>query len=207
MTSNRAFRESFDPADRTYLTEDLTANEELSLQKNSRMRQAHRRDSRDDFLGEKVDLIAIDGSEGSDRALLHAARNLPKDHSLLLVHGVPTMWRSGSKALRGEEFEDLRDLEEHYAGLCTQANRNCIFKHFAYTSMTNFGTQVCEIADKKGASSVVIGRREEVSGLRRNLLGSASQSVINRCHVPVTVVGAATHEDIESDPPAATYLG
>jgi len=67
MTSNRAFRESFDPADRTYLTEDLTANEELSLQKNSRMRQAHRRDSRDDFLGEKVDLIAIDGSEGSDR--------------------------------------------------------------------------------------------------------------------------------------------
>jgi nucleotide-binding universal stress UspA family protein len=70
-----------------------------------------------------------------------------------------------------------------------------------------------QIADKKGAASVVIGRRENVSGMRRyvdetrvcacacagltivlpyrTLMGSSSQSVMNNCYVPVTIVGTA----------------
>jgi len=120
--------------------------------------------------------------------MLYAARNLPKDHTLLLVHGVHS-WMG--KSISERDKPDILELEDHYESLCKRAGRDCKFKHFSYTSTSGFGDEVCRIADKKGAASVVIGRRENVSGMRRTLMGSSSQSVMNNCYVPVTIVGTA----------------
>jgi len=136
----------------------------------------------------KTDLICIDGSAGADRAMLYAARNLPKDHTLLLVHGVHS-WMGSN--ISESDKPDILELEDHYESLCKRAGRDCKFKHFSYTTTSGFGDEVCRIADKKGAASVVIGRRENVSGMRRTLMGSSSQSVMNNCYVPVTIVGTA----------------
>lgn len=121
--------------------------------------------------------------------MLYAARNLPKDHTLLLVHGVHS-WMG--KSISERDKPDILELEDHYESLCKRAGRDCKFKHFSYTSTSGFGDEVCrvhppsvlvdslsrhvyqlvagvyvQIADKKGAASVVIGRRENVSGMRR----------------------------------------
>jgi len=209
-----------DPEDRGYLTDDLTADDDnfvRNLRKGNKKKKERRPgedlDRIERSLGEglassdedrlaskhisrrsdgKVDIIAIDGSAGSDRAFLYAVHNLPKDRSLLLVHGVPTMWKRGGKEIRERYSSGIQELEERYEGLCHRAGRACEFKHFSYTGTTDFGDRVCQIAEKRGAASVIIGRRENISSMRRALLGSSSQSVMNCCFTPVTVVGAAT---------------
>jgi nucleotide-binding universal stress UspA family protein len=192
-----------DPEDRPYLLDaydEEEAGEASAGTREGRRRRAERKtresyrrrteeegDYKERDFG-KTDIICIDGSAGADRAMLYAARNLPKDHTLLLVHGVHS-WMG--KSISERDKPDILELEDHYESLCKRAGRDCKFKHFSYTSTSGFGDEVCRIADKKGAASVVIGRRENVSGMRRTLMGSSSQSVMNNCYVPVTIVGTA----------------
>jgi len=226
-----------DPEDRGYLTDDLTADDDnfvRNLRKGNKKKKEPRPEKDLDRIersvgeglasvdqvrmapkhfsrpsGDKVDIIAIDGSAGSDRAFLYAVNNLPKDRSLLLVHGVPTIWKRAGKEIRERYSSDLQELEERYEGLCRRAGRACEFKHFSYTGTTDFGDRVCQIAEKRGAASVIIGRRENVSSMRRALLGSSSQSVMNSCFTPVTVVGAATDNLRASgiEPSSDAFLG
>lgn len=78
-------------------------------------------------------------------ALLYAARNLPKDHSLLLVHGTRLTWMRGNLVESDSDEDELRELENHYEELCTKAGRDCYFKHIGYGSTTNFGDQICRV--------------------------------------------------------------
>lgn len=72
-------------------------------------------------------------------AMLYAARNLPKDHTLLLVHGVHS-WMG--KSISERDKPDILELEDHYESLCKRAGRDCKFKHFSYTSTSGFGDEV-----------------------------------------------------------------
>ncbi len=74
--------------------------------------------------------------------MLYAARNLPKDHTLLLVHGVHS-WMG--KSISERDKPDILELEDHYESLCKRAGRDCKFKHFAYTSTSGFGDEVCRV--------------------------------------------------------------
>jgi nucleotide-binding universal stress UspA family protein len=190
-----------DPEDRPYLLDKYEddsrrgkgsrSKAEKKTNESYRARRDYNNEKRRDtssLPSSKTDLVCIDGSAGADRAMLYAARNLPKDHTLLLVHGVHS-WMGSS--ISETDKPDILELEDHYESLCKKAGRDCKFKHFSYTTTSGFGDEVCSIADKKGAASVVIGRRENVSGMRRTLMGSSSQSVMNNCYVPVTIVGTA----------------
>lgn len=81
-------------------------------------------------------------------AVLYAARNLPKDHSLLLIHGVHHMWRRDA-GLTERDQEEMHDIEDHYEALCHKTGRDCSFKHFAYTSTTGFGDRACKVSQTK----------------------------------------------------------
>jgi nucleotide-binding universal stress UspA family protein len=186
-----------DPEDRPYLMDDMAGddsgyieegrrpNKSKAYKKTKDSYKARRFQDSDIRPDSKLDVIAIDGSAGADRALLYAARNLPKDRSLLLVHGVHSRWMGGT------DESEIREIEDHYAGLCQKAGRECRFKTFSYTSTTDFGDQVCQYAERQGAASVIIGRRENISNMRRALMGSSSQAVMNSCYVPVTIVGTS----------------
>jgi nucleotide-binding universal stress UspA family protein len=171
-----------DPEDRPYLLDSYDEEEVTSRRAERPLRRRSQRQG-------KTNVICVDGSAGADRAFLYATRNLPKDHTLTLVHGIHS-WM-GSRSDRDQE--EIYDLENHYSDLCKSAGRTCKFRHFPYVSTSGFGDQACRIAEDKGATSLVIGRRENVSGMRRTLMGSSSQSVLNYCRVPVTIVGTSTH--------------
>lgn len=49
------------------------------------------------------------------------------------------------------------------------------------------GEMVCEAAEKEGADIIIMGTRG-MSKLRRTLLGSVSNFVLNHAHCPVLVV-------------------
>jgi hypothetical protein len=74
--------------------------------------------------------------------MLYAARNLPKDHTLLLVHGVHS-WMGSS--ISETDKPDILELEDHYESLCKKAGRDCKFKHFSYTTTSGFGDEVCSV--------------------------------------------------------------
>jgi nucleotide-binding universal stress UspA family protein len=193
-----------DPEDRPYLMDDIDdrrgnredvrrrpISKDKADKKTMESYKARKSYGKDKISG-KSDIICIDGSAGADRAMLYAARNLPKDHTLLLVHGVHSWMGRG---IKDSDKPDLLEIEDHYESLCKRAGRDCKFKHFSYTSTSGFGDEVCRLADKKGATSVVIGRRENVSGMRRTIMGSSSQAVMNNCYVPVTIVGTAINTE------------
>jgi nucleotide-binding universal stress UspA family protein len=138
------------------------------------------------------DFVCVDGSPGADKAFRWALKNLPKDHRLVMVHGIYA-------PLTGWTAEDLMldhmRVQERYAPVCLAEGRQCSFFSFPYLTMGAFGDTVCKFARYNGVNSVVTGRRSEVTGLRRHILGSGSMAVLNHCEVPVSVVSDATPED------------
>jgi len=131
-------------------------------------------------------IICLDESRGAEKAIRFAMETLPKDHGLLLVHGI----REGYVMGRDDEDvkQERRRIENRFMQMCNNYGRDCRFKHFHFTRLSDFGEEVCDLAERRHAKSVIIGRREDVSDMRRSLVGSASQSVLSACSVPVTVV-------------------
>jgi len=137
--------------------------------------------------GGDVDILCVDSSRAAGDVLQHAIRNVPKAHTLLLLHGTYA-------PLGGLELDSKKDKKERKAAkkqlkrMCSQNGRKCLFKHFDYSSNSDMGEKVCKIAKRKDVSNVIIGRRGEVSDLRRTLMGSPSIAVMRHCEVPVTLV-------------------
>jgi len=133
-----------------------------------------------------VHILCLDESRGAEKAMRFAMETLPKDHALMLVHGI----REGYVMGRAEDDvkQERRRVESRFMQMCNDYGRECRFKHFHFTRLSDFGDEVCDLAERRHAKSVIIGRREDVSDVRRSLVGSASQSVLSACSVPVTVV-------------------
>jgi hypothetical protein len=127
-----------------------------------------------------VDVICVDGSSGADKAMHYALKNLPKSHSLLLVHGhyYPMVANE----------EKLAQMERKYKRMCDEAGRQCAMMHFNYTGTNDFGERVCRYSRRNNAKSIIVGRREDISEVRRTLLGSTSRAVVAHCDIPVTLV-------------------
>ncbi|ELR15529.1 universal stress family protein [Acanthamoeba castellanii str. Neff] len=120
---------------------------------------------------ENVHVVCVDETKDSQRAFKFALRNLPPDHRLVLTHGL---------------YEGL--LGHNRADEARLRRRNCTFKHIHFTSTGNFGEEVCDLAERAHAQSVLVGKRTHVSGVRRALAGSSSRSVLEACRVPVSIV-------------------
>lgn len=137
------------------------------------------------------DFVCVDGTLGADRAVKWAMTNLPKDHRLVMVHGIYapiTGWTAESLML------EHQTVEAKYAPMCEAAGRKCSFFSFPYLTKGTFGDTVCKLARYNSVNSVITGRRSELSPLRRQFVGSSSMALLSRCEVPVTVVTDAWAE-------------
>jgi len=138
-----------------------------------------------------IDVVCVDGSVGADKAMIYALKNLPKNHSLLLMHGIYSPITGTSS--RSDDWESIK-LEKKYQKMCKDYGRECAIMHFNFTSTNDFGDRVCRYERYNNVKSVIIGRREDVSDVRRAFLGSSSQSVLNNCTIPVTTVSEQLKE-------------
>jgi len=135
--------------------------------------------------GKPLDVICVDGSKSADKALAHALKRLPRNHTFLLLHG---SYSPSSTGLHPRENKEAAALERRYLDLCDEQGRKCQFVNFSFTDNRNFGEKVCQYEKYQNVESIVMGKRGYVSDFRRVLMGSSTQSVLNACSMPITIV-------------------
>merc|ERR1711879_499577 len=86
------------------------------------------------------------------------------------------------------ESKEALALERKYLDLCEEKGRKCKFVNFSFNSNRNFGEKVCQYETYGNVESIVLGKRGYVSDFRRVLMGSSTQSVLNACSMPITIV-------------------
>lgn len=140
-------------------------------------------------------LVAIDGSEGSGRALDYAVRRAKADAAELLIvnivggYGLP---ETIFTALTQDQSVWLKELLESESAKMLTAGRDRALKAGAGTVVLESRSgevahTIIEIAKEKNADAIVVGK----SGLGRvagALLGSVAQKLVVLSTVPLTVV-------------------
>jgi nucleotide-binding universal stress UspA family protein len=139
---------------------------------------------------EKTLLVAVDGSETSDRAVQYGlgliANGLKAPLHLLNVQ--PSLGGAISTFVSREQIDDLRRDEGNKA----LASAIAIAKKAGVPAEVHIGVGrhgeiVAEFAKKLNAALVVVGTRGH-TGLAGVLLGSVAQDIIAHTDVPVTLV-------------------
>lgn len=138
----------------------------------------------------KAILVAVDGSQICDRAVLHAldliAAGLAAELHLLNVQ--PNLGGAISSFVSKDQI-DAQHREEGQKGL---ASAVALAKKAGVDAKVHIGVGrqgqvVSDFVDKLGAGLVVLGTRGH-TGLTGVLLGSVAQDVLAHVKVPVTLV-------------------
>ena len=139
--------------------------------------------------GEGSILVAVDGSENSDRAVRHAiALTRGSGATLHLVNVQPPLG-GGITAFVSRSQIDTYQREEGEKAiasarkLCTEAGVACE----PHIGVGRAGATVAEFARKLGCSQIVMGTRGH-TGIAGVLMGSVAQDVLAHATVPVNLV-------------------
>jgi nucleotide-binding universal stress UspA family protein len=138
----------------------------------------------------KAILVAVDGSQPSDRAVQHAVDMLAAGlgAQLHLLNVQPNLGGAISTFVSKEQIDSYHREEGEKA----LASAVALAKKGGIAAKTHIGVGrqgeiVADFVDKLGAGVVVIGTRGH-TGLAGVLLGSVAQDVIAHVKVPVTLV-------------------
>jgi nucleotide-binding universal stress UspA family protein len=138
----------------------------------------------------KAILVAVDGSQPSDRAVQHAVDMLAAGlgAQLHLLNVQPNLGGAISTFVSKEQIDSYHREEGEKA----LASAVALTKKAGVAAKTHIGVGrqgeiVSDFVDKLGAGVVVIGTRGH-TGLAGVLLGSVAQDVIAHVKVPVTLV-------------------
>jgi nucleotide-binding universal stress UspA family protein len=135
-------------------------------------------------------LVAVDGSDSSDRAVEHALRLMAAGLSteLHLLNVQPNLTGAVAAFVSKDQI-DSHHREEGEKGLASAVAlaRKASVPAKVHIGVGRQGEVVADFAKKLGAGLVVLGTRGH-TGLAGVLLGSVAQDVIAHSKVPVTLV-------------------
>ena len=138
----------------------------------------------------KAILVAVDGSEGSDRAVQHALDMISTGCAaeLHLLNVQPSVGGAVSSFVSRDQIEAYHreEGEKALASAVAMAEKAAVPAQ-THVSVGRQGEIVADFARKVGASLVVLGTRGH-TGLAGVLMGSVAQDVIAYSKVPVTLV-------------------
>jgi len=143
----------------------------------------------------KILLIPVDGSTESGAAFDYAVKQTSSKDTLILFHGEPQVFHltgSGGMVVVVEPdstaSKNSSVLKASFTERCTLMQRNCewIAKSFVGGSSA-VAADIVKVAEERKAEGIVMGARG-LSALGSVMLGSVSQSVLQRAQMPVTVV-------------------
>lgn len=134
-------------------------------------------------------LLAIDESEGSEKATDYLIDTANADDKIYLLHVIPEptrdFWSDDYNPVIAEN--KLRDEGQEIAREVSRKLRNQQLSVEWEVLMGSAGEEICELADNLDVDAIVMGRRGQgpVSEL---LLGSVSQYVVHHASCSVTVI-------------------
>merc|ERR550532_2044007 len=137
-------------------------------------------------LEKDIVVIAVDESPFSERAFDYYVSHLHKDaNTVFLVYclempSIPSRdtWDSQTKAGK----EKAKAVSDKFSAKLKERGIAAKF----VTECEKPGEYICGVADKEGATMIVMGTRG-MGKLRRTILGSVSNYVLNHAHCPVLV--------------------
>jgi nucleotide-binding universal stress UspA family protein len=136
-------------------------------------------------------LVGIDGSPESEAAQRQAA-DLAKafEAKLLLVYVVPSHLPRSAQAYTAEARHSDMIEQDYVPALLFQAELNCRKAGVVAEATSRVGAvaeTLAEMAESEGIDLVVIGHRGR-GAVRRTLLGSVADRLVQICPRPVLVV-------------------
>ncbi len=138
----------------------------------------------------KAILVAVDGSETSDRAVRHALDLLSAGLAaeLHFLNVQPNLGGAISTFVSREQI-DSHHREEGNKALASaiELAKKAAVPAKVHIGVGRQGEIVCDFVNKLGAGLVVLGTRGH-TGLAGVLLGSVAQDVIAHVNVPVTLI-------------------
>lgn len=140
-------------------------------------------------------LVAIDGSEGSDKAIDYGAHLAKSEGSELLLvniiggYGLPETIYSVLTRDQGAWFKEL--LESDSAKTLVSGRERALKAGAGTVTIESRTGEVAhtiiEIAREKNADAIIVGKRGS-GRLASALLGSVAQKLVLLCNTPLTVV-------------------
>ncbi|EDO34658.1 predicted protein [Nematostella vectensis] len=141
-------------------------------------------------------VIAVDGSEHSDRAFEFYSQNMhKKGDEVLLIHANDIAERHiqlhpyGLATVEGWDkwlercTEESKKMLSRFEKKCKENKFNCKL----FTKVGNPGEVICDFTEEKNADQVVLGCRGQGT-VRRTFMGSVSEYCIHHATTPITVV-------------------
>ncbi|MBD3404804.1 MAG: universal stress protein [Candidatus Lokiarchaeota archaeon] len=138
----------------------------------------------------KTILVAIDGSEHSDKAVRYACSMGPKLEAEVILLNVVPMLVSATPyhdTVSDQPFLALQKLGED---ILSKAKKIANSLNCQVTDLISHGdpaNRIIEIAEEQGADLIIMGSRG-VSGIKRLFVGSISDKVVNHATCPVMLV-------------------
>jgi nucleotide-binding universal stress UspA family protein len=135
-------------------------------------------------------LVAVDGSEFSDKAVRYAcAIGPPMNAEVILLHVVPMLVSATPyhDTVSDQPFLHLQNVGEDILGKAKQlaTDLNC-----EVTDLISHGdpaSKIIDIACERDIDLIIMGSRG-VSGIRRLFVGSISDKVVSHAPCPVMIV-------------------
>jgi nucleotide-binding universal stress UspA family protein len=135
---------------------------------------------------EKV-VVAVDGSESADRAVMVAAELAEAQNGeIVVVHVAPLVVVGWAVAIEAENPEEASGLADE--AVRTMKDRGISARPEVRTAARGLiAREILAVAEAEGAGVIVMGSRGlgDVTGL---LLGSITHRVLHLAHIPVLVV-------------------
>lgn len=138
----------------------------------------------------KTILVAVDGSEYSDKGVRYACAMGPLlEAEIILLHVVPMLVSATPyhDTVSDQPFLALQKVGED---ILTRAKKIATELNVEVTDLISHGepaSRIIDIASERDVDLIVVGSRG-VSGIRRLFTGSISDKVANQAHCPVMIV-------------------
>jgi nucleotide-binding universal stress UspA family protein len=133
--------------------------------------------------------VGVDGSEGSQQALIWAA-DLAKslNAQILAFNVVPQSWLIELNAFQLKADELIAQQRARLVGEWTDVLRARGVSHFTELVRGNPATDLLRLAQEHHADLVVVGGSRHHGPLRDSVLGHTSHRIANHSTVPLVVV-------------------
>jgi len=139
----------------------------------------------------RLHVVAVDGSDSSEKAFEWATKNTHPNDRLTVATG---RGMSAKGLIPGfikdhdfESADEAHKILNKYEQKCREEGRVCTMTRFEYErTPADFAKGLCSLATSSLASDIIMGSR----GLSRSrsIFGSSSAATLNNCDVPITII-------------------
>ncbi len=132
-------------------------------------------------------LIAVDGSEPSKKAFEYALDEAEDLGNKLTILRVVQSLPYGGETIEKIYKEEIKEAKEFTKKLKNKAEKKDVKVNDKVITGSNVANEIIRFADKGNYDLIVVGSRGKTE-LETVTLGSVSESVIKRSHIPVLVI-------------------